>query len=94
MVHGPNFVPQRGCANKKPGANTPSSWTASSKTGWSCSEDRSAKVNALTHLRSRRRDDDPGSHGSGPVASMGILEIGQIEPWSIWLDGLGVTKDR
>ncbi len=39
-----------------------------------------------TEVRSRLADD--------PWGPMGILEIGDIRPWTIWLDGRGVTASR
>ena len=39
-----------------------------------------------TEVRARLADD--------PWGPMGILEIGDIRPWTIWLDGRGVTASR
>jgi uncharacterized protein YciI len=39
-----------------------------------------------TEVRARLADD--------PWGAMGILEIGEIRPWTIWLDGCGVTAAR
>ena len=33
-------------------------------------------------------------YAGDPWGPMGILEIGEIRPWTIWLDGRGVTTQR